>query len=150
MKRTLLIITALLAVALAAAAQNPIRWRMSVKMTGEDTGIVTVRALVADGWHLYGTQLPENGPRPTRFEFTTKGVTLTGNLTASIPTEPHHDSMFDMDLNWWAGNVAFTRTFTLDNPADASISVSVTYMGCNDKNCLPPKTETLTYTFTFK
>lgn len=136
-----------MALALSAAAQNPVRWRMSVKMTGENTGTITVRALVAEGWHLYGTTLPENGPRPTRFEFAVKGVTLNGKLTASKPTVSRRDPLFDMDLNWWDSNVTFTRPFTLDRREGASISLTVTYMGCNDKTCLPPKTETLTYTF---
>ncbi|MDO4320547.1 MAG: protein-disulfide reductase DsbD family protein [Bacteroidales bacterium] len=147
MRRIVMILTAALAVVLGAAAQNPIRWRMSVKMTDETCGVITVRALVGEGWHLYGTSLPENGPRPTRFEFAVKGVTLEGKLMASQPTVTRHDPMFDMDLNWWDSNVTFTQKFRLDRRDGAAVSLTVTYMGCNDKNCLPPKSETLTYNF---
>lgn len=146
MKRILFILFAVLCMA-TAAAQNPIRWRMSVKMTSETEGTVTVRALIDSGWHLYGTSLPENGPKPTRFEFATRGVSLQGKLTASRATVARHDDMFGMDLNWWDANVTFTQPFRLDNPDGASITLTVSYMGCNDQNCLPPRTETLTYKF---
>ena len=54
----LLLIAAVLAVG-TAMAQDAIRWRTTVKMTSDTEGVLTVRALVADGWHLYGTKLPK-------------------------------------------------------------------------------------------
>ncbi len=70
MKRIFLFLCVALFAAVAVMAQNPIRWRMTVKMTSETEGVITLRALVDEGWHLYGTQLPEDGPKPTKISFT--------------------------------------------------------------------------------
>ncbi len=38
-----------------------------VKATGPNQGTVTFRALIEKGWHLYGLELPKDGPKPTEF-----------------------------------------------------------------------------------
>jgi hypothetical protein len=41
--------------------------------------------------------------------------------------------------------VTFTRKFKLTGKkADAVINGKITYMACNDENCMPPKTENIT------
>lgn len=147
MKRYIIAFMVVLACCIGASAQNPIRWRMSVRMTSAAEGEVTLRALVEPGWHLYGTTLPDNGPKPTRFEFALKGVELTGALEASRAPLSQLDPLFNMQLNWWDSNVEFKQRFKLVNAGSARISATVHYMGCNNKNCLPPKSQTLTYNF---
>ena len=133
--------------AVAAKAQNPIDWKMSVKMNSETEGVMTITATVQPGWHLYSTSLPEGGPKPTKFSFEVKGVRLQGNFTASPALVTKEDPMFGSTLSWWDRNVTFKRSFTITDPADAKISVNVSFMACNDENCMPPKTVTLTHSF---
>lgn len=123
-------------------AENPIKWRMSVKMTSADTGTVTMRAILSPGWHLYGTRLPKNGPVPTTFDFSeSQGVKFTDDFKPSHQPLDKKDPNFDMTLNWWEGDVTFTRNFKLTGTVtDAEIIGKVKFMGCNDANCLPPKT----------
>lgn len=149
MKRFLTILSLLMVVALCAPAQNqnPIRWRMSVKMYTETEGTLTLRAIVEPGWHLYDTSMPENGPRPTTFVFNNTGVKLLGNMTANRAAGIHHDEMFGLDLGWWDSDVSFSQKFTMDRHSGSKISVTVSYMGCDNKTCLPPSKQTLTYTF---
>jgi len=147
MKKLLLTLLVVLAAVFGSAAQNPIRWRMSVGMTSATEGTVTLRALVEPGWHLYGTKLPADGPRPTEFTFALNGIELTGAMTASRPALTKADPLFGMELSWWDANVEFVQHFRLTKPEGASIGVTVNYMGCNDKTCLPPKSQTLTYRF---
>lgn len=121
---------------------SPIKWRMTVKMTSKTEGTVTLRAIVSDGWHLYGTDLPKDGPIPTSFDFKdSKGVKFIDKFVASPKPEIKKDVNFGMELNQWESNVTFTRKFRLTGAIkDAVISGSVKFMGCNDSNCLPPKT----------
>ncbi len=147
MKRLLLMFIILAWTALAAAAQTPIRWRMSVAVTGENEGTVTLRALIEPGWHLYGTTLPDNGPKPTEFDFRLTGVSLDGKMSASRPVVKRNDPLFGVELSWWDSNVEFVQPIRIDRHKGAKISVTISYMGCNDATCLPPKTQTLTYVF---
>ena len=41
---------------------EPITWRGSARMTSGDTGIIRITATIADGWHLYGMEMPADGP----------------------------------------------------------------------------------------
>ncbi len=147
MKRIFLFLIVMLAAVAGMTAQNPIRWRMSVSMTSATEGTLTLRALVEPGWHLYGTSLPADGPRPTEFAFASKGVEMEGPVKASRPALVKADPLFGMELSWWDANVEFSRSFRLTEPQGASISVTANYMGCNDITCLPPKSQTLTYNF---
>lgn len=147
MKKIVLFLLLVLS-ALAMSAQEPIRWRISVKMTSDTEGIVTIKALVGEGWHLYGTKLPDGGPKPTTFSFSgSSGVEFVGNLTASRPAEGHDDDMFGVKLFWWDADVQFTRKFKLTGGAGSKIVATMSYMACNNISCTPPKSQTLTYTF---
>lgn len=135
-------------ICLSVTAQNsasPASWRMSVKMTSETEGVATIKAIITPGWHLYGTTLPKGGPKPTTFNFAgSKGVEFISDLTVSQAPKKVHDAIFNLDLNWWDTDVTFRRKFRVTNPADAQISATVNYMGCNDETCAPPTTKTLT------
>ena len=147
--KKIVLIALLMLFGLSAVAQTarPIRWRMTVKMTSETEGVATVRAVVEPGWHLYGTSVPEGGPKATRFTLTgSTGVEATGDIEPSVAAKTVQDPVFGMELTWWDSNVAFSLPFKVTEP-DASLSVTVNFMGCNDETCLPPSLETLTYKF---
>lgn len=133
---------------LGAAAQSsaPVVWRTFVKMTSRTEGVITAKAIIGQGWHMYGTTLPEGGPIATKFDFSkSTGVKFIGEMTPSVKPTEKMDAIFGLKLNWWGDNVTFTRKFKLTTTADkASINWSVTYMACNDNNCMPPKTENFT------
>ena len=85
MKRYLILIAVAVMTAVAAMAQapKPIEWRMTARMTSETEGVLTIKAIVSPGWHLYSTTLPENaGPKPTKIEIShPSSLTWTSNLT---------------------------------------------------------------------
>ena len=132
------------AIAHAQSAVSPIKWRMSVKMTSATEGTVTLTAIIEDGWHLYGSEIPENGPIPTSFDFSqSKGVEFESDFTPSVEPITTYDSTFGLTTNQWEGKVSFLRNLTLINDIeDAVISGLVRYMACNGENCLPPSTQT--------
>ena len=144
-KISLFLVVMVVGTCCAFAQQDAIRWRTTVRMTTATEGVLTVRALVGEGWHLYGTKLPKGGPKPTVLDFSaSKGVKFTGEFKPSVAPVKRHDEMFGLTLSWWDKNVTFTRPFCLTGPkADAVIEGKITYMGCNDDNCLPPKTQTV-------
>lgn len=148
MKRYFLILFAVVMAAAAAMAQEPVRWRMNVKMTSATEGVVTLRAIIDEGWHLYSTSLPEDGPKPTQISFEgSKGVKFTDKLKVDRAPMDVEDPMFEMKLSWWTDKVTFTRKFKLTDAEGAKINASVSFMSCNDMNCMPPKNVNLTYEF---
>ena len=140
----LALILVILSVSLASAQPQPtVKWRARAHMTSDTRGTVTITASIADGWHLYGTEIPQGGPTPTQISFALKGVRLSGQTSVSPAPEKHFDDILAMELNWWTGKVTFTQAFEITDPNAPSIAVKVKYMTCDDKNCTPPKELTL-------
>lgn len=145
MKKYLLCLLAAVFMALGMAAQSPVRWRISIRMTSPTEGELDIKALISDGWHLYGFDMPDGGPKPTRFDFADcLGVQFNGDIRPSESPIVQYDPLFGKKLSWWDRNVIFSRPFTVSDRKDARIKVSVTFMSCNGGTCTPPRTETIT------
>lgn len=129
-------------VSLAQSLVKPVEWRTNVKMISEKEGEVVVIANIADGWHLYGFNQPANGPKSTFFDLSkSRGVKFISEITPSKSPINYHDQMFDMDLTCWKDKVVFRRKFKVVNSKDAEIKGYVSYMCCNNVNCMPPQKE---------
>ncbi len=144
MKKISLILVVLLSSIVSMSAQKPIKWRSNIKMTSETEGVVTIKAIIEPGWHLYGTQIPSGGPKATKIDLSSsEGVKFVGDVTPSIAPKKVHDKTFDLNLNWWDQNVTFTQKFKLSSKKGAKIVGVISFMGCNDQTCLPPSTQSI-------
>lgn len=144
MKKILIILSLIVFSVMSLSAQKPIKWRSSVKMTSQSEGIITIKAIIGDGWHLYGTDLPNGGPKATTFDFSSsEGVVMVGSVTPSSKPKEVHDKVFDLNLNWWENDVIFTQNFKLTGEKNAKIMGRILYMGCNDETCLPPSAQSI-------
>lgn len=147
----ILLIAAMLNVCAAEGNVEPVRWRTIVKTTGENSGTVTFKALVAPGWHLYGLTMPEGGPVATSFDFKgSTGLKFTGELKPSRKAAEVEDPLFGMTLNWWDSNVEFTVPFKLNGKEAPMIKCKITFMACDGTTCRPPKTEDIATKVTLK
>lgn len=144
MKRIITLLLVLSAfIGITATAQQPVRWRTTVKATGADEGIVSFRALVSQGWHLYGLSLPENGPKPTTFDLTgSKDIKFTGKIKPARKAIEVDDPMFGMTLSWWDENIEFTVPFKITG-AEPRLHCVISYMTCDGTTCRPPAKETI-------
>ena len=142
MKKTAIILSFILFSIISLSAQSAIKWRCKVKMTNETEGVVTMKAIMEPGWHLYGTNLPVGGPKSTKFDLSSStGVSFVGDITPSIAPKKVHDNVFGLDLTWWENVVTFTQKFKLSGKGTPKIIGAISYMGCNDQTCLPPSTQ---------
>ena len=145
-KSLLLFLIASLFLSLSVFASDgtaPVRWRTFVTCDG-DNGILTFRALVSSGWHLYGLELPTGGPKPTVFDLSgSVGVKFEDSVKPQREASKVEDPLFGMTLNWWDSNVEFTVPFKVTEPGNARIDCKITYMACNGETCMPPKTENI-------
>ncbi len=147
-RRSVIMLAAVILTALTAMSQMPkgVDWSMNVKMTTATKGVLTIRANVEPGWHLYGTDIPEGGPSATTITVSTstKDITLQGKLKPSVAPVKVKDEMFGMELTWWDAPVSFTCPIVLKSKTTSgTISATITNMACNDQTCIPPSTEEL-------
>lgn len=147
MKLRFLTLISFVATMIVASAQilNPIVWTTSIEMTSPTEGVIKYAADIENGWHLYGTSLPDGGPNPTAVTYETlEGVELTGELTPSRPAPETVDMVFNLKLGWWTDNVTLSQTFRVKG-ANYAIEGYISYQGCNDESCIPPTKEYFTF-----
>lgn len=124
----------------AAEVSQPVKWRMTIKMTSVDKGTATIKASIQPGWHLYGTDIAEGGPVATSFDLSaSRGVNFTGPVKARKAPVEIYDEMFEMNLSWWDSSVSFTVPFTVTSPDSATITAKIKCMVCDGTSCRPPK-----------
>lgn len=111
-----------------------------VEMTGATSGKLIITVTPSKGWHIYGFDIADGGPRPMSLDLSkSAGVRFKGEATPSVKPVKVHDDMFDMDVEYWEGKVILTQKFEVEKGAAPSISGVLTYQGCNDATCSSPQ-----------
>lgn len=127
-------------VAFGANAQKNANW--AIEYNKADSSVI-IKSKIAKGWHIYSQNIdPLAGPIPTSFMFFLVGdVNLLGGVLEPEPIV-HYDEAFGAELMYFENEVEFKQKIVLTS--QASLSVEVNYMMCNDNMCLPPTSEKLT------
>ncbi|TCD07654.1 thioredoxin family protein [Pedobacter frigidisoli] len=142
MKRSLIIIISLIWFSVSAVAQieKPVTWSFSSEKINNQEAYLVIKAVIQPGWHVYSQFIPQGGPIPTSFKFSTnKDYTLTGKVSESPKPSSAVDRNFNMEISWHEKQVVFKQRIKVNKPT--VISGSVEFMVCNDHKCLPPTEE---------
>ena len=113
----------------------PIHWEACAARLTDSTAQITLTATIDEGWHLYTQDLPEGGPVATQFRYKQP---VLGPTTTDAPVLSDYDENFEMELTYYTSSVVFTQT-VLARP-DETLAGSVTFMACDDHQCLAPET----------
>ena len=122
--------------------KNPVHWTFTSKKINETTFEVVISAKLDQGWHIYSQTTPDGGPAPTAISFSKNPlVTLDGTAKESGKLEQKHEKLFGVDVKQFSGKVDFIQTVKLKGKAKTALNGTVEFMTCNDRECLPPKTQ---------
>jgi len=116
-----------------ALAQNPVTWTTQAKQVDSLTYDVVITATIEEKWHLYATEMPEDGPLPT--EFTFQDTTPIGPLTHS-ELITGFDPIFEMELSYFDNKATFYQTVVVADETVQDITVDLIYQACDDKLCI--------------
>ena len=121
---------------------EPVKWDFKLKITGKTTADVIIKATIDEGWHLYGMNIPKDGPRPTSIVFEkVQNARLEAKVQGISKLKEVYDPNFDMKLNWYANEAIFVQKISFDDASNISVKGYVEFMACNDESCLPPAKE---------
>ena len=118
----------------------------AVARPGEHARLI-VTATVHDGWYIYSLQPPEDefAPPPTKFTVSPNGLVVLG-----IPYEVNpiikRDQVFDMTLAFHKKAARFYQNLQVPEQhaiGETTIEGAVRYQTCNDRICLPAKTDVI-------
>jgi hypothetical protein len=128
----------ILVFALAAQAQilNPVTFNYSVVKKGTDLYEVRVKAILEPRWHIYSVTNPDGGAQPTEIKIN-DGKTV-GPVKEKGKMKTEFEKEFGVNQKYFESTVDFVQLVKL-KPGNKKITGTVSYMVCNDRQCLPPK-----------
>jgi thiol:disulfide interchange protein DsbD len=122
--------------------KNPVKWSYTAKKLATGKYEVHMTATVEKGWHIYSQTTPEGGPVPTQFTFTKNPLlTMSGPVKEVGKIETHFEKLFDVNVKQFSDKVDFVQIVTVKGTVKTNLTGKVEYMLCDDKQCLPPASQ---------
>ena len=100
MKKYLCIVIAFFCLGTYAQSDDePVVWEHTWRRISQTQIEIQFKATIFEKWHLYGVELPEDGPLPTEFIFEVDSTkfALSEPIKQSIP-KFEYDPIFEIDL----------------------------------------------------
>lgn len=139
MKRLMILLLCLVSVVCCVFAQimEPVRWTHDINRDGDHIQI-SLNASIKQGWHLYGTQLPDGGPQPTRLTLTSEGEPIeVVHLEADPMPKYVYDNMFEMELSYFEKKVMLTAVIPIEQLTGKLVKGELEWIACDNQNCVP-------------
>ena len=126
--------------AVTANAQivEPVKFSVSTERVSKDEIKVTFTGKIDEGWHVYSSDIPQNGPTPATFNIVDAvNVEPAGKLVPGKGAVHKYDEMFEMELSFFEKECRFTQTLKITGK-EFRAKGYLEYGACSDENCLPP------------
>ncbi len=122
-----------------AQINNPVTWSYTSKKIADKTYELHLTATIDGNWHLYAQDAGE-GPEPTSFAFTANPlISFDGKPKEVGKMEKSYDKNFNSVLKYYAKKVDFVQKIKVRSTIATVVKGTVTFMVCNDRQCLPPR-----------
>ncbi len=129
----------LFAVAANAQINNPVIWTYSAKKIADKTYELHLTASIDGSWHMY-SQFTGEGPEPTAISFTPNPlISFDGKVKEVGKLEKSFDKNFNSVQKYYGKKVDFVQKVKIKSAIATVVKGSVTFMVCNDRQCLPPR-----------
>jgi Disulphide bond corrector protein DsbC len=101
---------------------------------------IQISAKIENGWHLYALDLdPSIGPVPTQIVLEkNKLVKELQPFEVSTTAKKSYDANFGAEVSYYEQDFHVHKRILVKKPT--IVKGELTYMLCDDKRCLPPKT----------
>ena len=117
---------------------NPVHFTSQLKTGKGAEAEIIFHATIDQGWHVYSTDIGDNGPIEASFNVTKmEGAELVGKLTPRGNVIKKMDKVFNMELKYFENEATFVQKIRFTKP-DYDIDCYLEYGTCSDESCLPP------------
>ena len=117
---------------------DPVHFTSQLKMLDNGEAEIIFNATVDPGWHVYSTDLGNDGPISATFNAVKMdGVETVGKLKPRGNVTKQFDKMFDMELRFFEHKATFVQKIRFTKP-QYTIDCYLEYGACNDEMCMPP------------
>ncbi len=124
---------------IAAQMLQPVKVESELVMGENNTGVMTFRMQIDEGWHVYGPVQAADGPTAAKLNVETSvGAELESGLTYEGKLERMMDEVFEQEVEFFEGKVTFKQNVKLADAENFRLQGYLEYGVCNNQSCLPP------------
>ncbi len=121
---------------------QPVKWEFSAEKTAPNEYMLIMKASIDEGWKVYSKDIPEAEIRPiptsVTFDNLPAQVELINGIQELGRAEEKEEPLFDnLVIKWYKKKLTLRQQVKISK--DAVIKGYVTFMTCDDKQCLPPE-----------
>ena len=128
----------ILSTCVQAQMMQPVHFTSQLKNLQGSEAEIIFTALIDEGWHVYSTDLGNDGPVSATFNVVKMdGIEPVGKLQTRGKIIKQFDKLFDMELRFFEHEACFVQKVRFTKPT-YSIDCYLEYGACNDKTCMPP------------
>lgn len=137
-KVNILLLLLSVVVSLQAQIKEPVKFKSELKTLSDTEAEIIFTASIDKGWHVYSTNLGEDGPLSATFK-TDKmtGAQCVGKLKPVGKEITAFDKMFEMEVRYFEHQATFAQKVKFTAPT-YQIEGYLEFGACNDESCLPP------------
>ena len=131
-----------------AFPQHVISWKFSLQDKGNGEIELIADATIQQGWHMYDSKIPDNGPYPTSLNFDEiKGAEAVGDFNAiGKQATVKYDPVFQMNIGTFDNSARFIQRIKVTDKGSFLITGDVRAQACDDKSCTPPLPNEFSFT----
>jgi len=130
----------LLYAGVSAVFCQQVKWSCTAKLIDGNQALLSFKATMMPGWHIYSIQQKDGGPLKTSITIISSDqYVLVGKLVEPKPLTKW-DGGFGMQVLYFEKEVVFQQKIKL-SAKDVTVKGEIEYMTCDDHQCLPPATE---------
>ncbi|MDD7376107.1 MAG: cytochrome c biogenesis protein CcdA [Prevotellaceae bacterium] len=125
---------------LCAFAQmlDPVKFKVETKKVSDTEIDVTFTGKIEGGWHVYSTNVPDDGPTPATFHMdNATNIERLGALQAGSGAIRKLDKVFEAELEFFENSCHFTQRLKITGK-DYSAKGYLEYGACSNVSCMPP------------
>ncbi len=117
---------------------EPAHFSSRLEFSKDSTAEIVFQAAIDEGWHIYSTDLGDDGPIATSLIINKiEGAELVNTLSPRGKEIEKMDNMFGMKLRFFENEATFVQKIRFTE-GNYDIDVELEYGACNDESCLPP------------
>jgi thiol:disulfide interchange protein len=123
-----------------AFPQHVISWKFSLQDKGNGEIELVADATIQQGWHMYDSKIPDNGPYPTSISFDEiNGAETIGDFQATgKQATVKYDPVFEMNIGTFDNSARFIQRLRVIDKESFRIAGDVRAQACDDRSCTPP------------
>lgn len=115
-----------------------VKWSQELKMVSDNEAELIFNAAIEEGWHLYTTDVPADGPLPTTIRIDVmEGAELVGELTTVGEVHTEYEPMFEMNLSSFSHAGQFVQKIKLLDTENYKIEGLLEGQACCEGACMP-------------